>query len=346
MQNSQRIQAFSVLGNNLESFIQDFNNENPSAAQAEFNQKIYLAQSHNAWFDVDNQLFAIDSWAKSLRVDNLNHWLNKYNQPAIKNKKNIGIVTAGNIPMVGFHDILTVILSGNKAQVKLSSHDKILIPYIFDLLIGIEPKFKNQIEFVEKLTNYDAVIATGSDNTARYFENYFQNVPHLIRKNRTSVAVLNGDETQEELQGLAQDMLQYYGMGCRNVTKLYLPYNYDLNQIFKPLFPWKNVINHHKYANNYDYYKAIFLMKNDPIVENGFLLMKEDKGLFSPISTIYYEYYSDESDVLNHLKNVADQIQCVVGNGQNQVPFGKAQSPELWDYADGVDTMQWLINLS
>lgn len=344
MQISQRIDAFSVLANNLESFVQHFHQDSQSPSQLEFNQKIQLAKAKNGWFDIQNQLFAIDSWAKALQKDSLEKWLNAY-QLKTENPKTIGIVTAGNIPMVGFHDILSVIMTGNIAQIKLSSNDNVLIPYILNFISEIEPALQEQFNFVDKLENYDAVIATGSDNTARYFESYFADVPHLIRKNRTSVAVLQGLESTEELKGLAQDILQYYGMGCRNVTKLFLPKNYDLNLIFEPLYAWKDVINHHKYANNYDYHKAIYMMKEEPLLENGFLLMKEDEGLFSPISVVFYEYYESLNQVEEKLNANQEKIQCIIGKEANQIPFGKAQNPQLWDYADNVDTVKWLLNL-
>lgn len=338
---SQRIKAFSTLGLNLESFVNNFSEYSTDETQEMFHQKIRQAKAKNGWFDSESQLFAFKSWTNALQQKNLEKWTSSYNFTD-STPKTVGIITAGNIPMVGFHDILSVLMSGHIAQIKLSSNDNILIPFILDLLIEIEPIFKDKVQIVEKLTNFDAVIATGSDNTARYFESYFKNVPCLIRKNRTSVAVLNGDETEGELKGLAKDILQYYGLGCRNVTKLYLPKGYDLNQIFKPLFDWKNVINHHKYANNYDYHKAIYMMKDVSLIENGFLLMKEDNAFFSPISTVFYEYYENIETVNATLTEKQDKIQCIVGNNKNLIPFGKAQTPELWDYADNIDTLAWL----
>ena len=345
MQISETIQAFSTLGNYFENFVANYNSPDPDFSQTEFNSVLHQAKVKNSWFDIDNQLFAFKSWASALREENLKNWTSNYNFPADNPVKKIGIITAGNIPLVGFHDILSVLIGGNSAQIKLSSNDNVLIPYALHLLSEIEPEFSRSYEIVDKLKDYDAVIATGSDNTARYFESYFKHVPHIIRKNRTSVAVLTGNETGNELEGLAQDIMQYYGLGCRNVTKLYLPEGYDLDQIFGSVFGWKEVINHHKYANNYDYHKAVFLMKNDKVTENGFLLLKEDPSLFSPISTVYYEYYKNDEDLKQKLSQNREKIQCTVGNSKDHIPFGKAQSPELWDYADGVDTLDWIINL-
>lgn len=345
MQISKRIESFSALGNYLESFVNNFGTSDPSAAQVEFEQALQLAKAKNAWFTIDNQLYAIKSWCEALSSNNLKKWLDTYN---FKDNipKTIGIVAAGNIPMVGFHDILSVMISGHKAQVKLSSKDDILIPFILHILFDIEPRFKEQYQSVEKLVDYNAVIATGSDNTARYFESYFKDVPHLIRRNRTSVAVLDGHESDEELAGLAHDMLQYFGLGCRNITKLFLPKDYDLDRIFEHLYSFKDIINHHKYANNYDYHRTIYLMKQIPILENGFVILNENQDFFSPIACVSYEFYENKTDLEEHLQNNSEKIQCVVSNDKNGIPFGHAQQPQLWDYADNVDTLAWINNLN
>ena len=341
MQTSNRIQAFSELGTYLKLFVQAYEQENPNESQQKFNETLQIAKAKNSWFTIENQLFALESWAKALTKNNLEKWVEPYDLE-VEKVKIIGLVAAGNITLVGFHDILTVLMSGNKVQVKLSSKDEVLIPYLMDLLFEIQPEFKNYYELVEKLENYDAVIATGSDNTARYFESYFKHVPHLIRKNRTSVAILDGSETKEDLEALAKDMLQYFGLGCRNVTKIYIPKNYDLDKIFNALFPWKDIIHHHKYANNYDYFSTIYLMKSIPILENGFVLFKQDDGLFSPISTILYEYYQDKGKVKELLAENESKIQCIISNDEEHVGWGEAQQPQLWDYADNVDTLEWL----
>lgn len=346
MQKSKSLIAFSTLSNYLDSFVKNYDQSDPSEAQIEFNEVLALAKAKNQWFTIENQLYAISSWAKALEKNNLEKWLNAYPLPQNVKPKRIGIVTAGNIPLVGFHDILCVLISGNFALIKLSSNDNVLIRYVLNLLVDIDAGFEDQFEFVEQLKNYDAVIATGSDNTARYFESYFDKVPHIIRKNRTSVAVIKGDESEEDLKALSEDILRHFGLGCRNVTKLLVPASYDLNTIFKALFPWSQIINHHKYANNYDYHKAIFLMKGLDFVENGFVLVKKDTSLFSPISSIYYQEYENLDEVESFLNEHQNKIQCVVGNGENRIPFGKAQQPDLWDYADNIDTMQWLINLN
>lgn len=256
---------------------------------------------------------------------------------------------AGNIPLVGFHDLLSVLITGNKALVKLASNDKKILPILIQYLIKIEPEFCNMVEFTEeKLTNFDAVIATGSNNSARYFEYYFGKYPHIIRKNRNSVAVLTGNETQEELALLGKDIFQYFGLGCRSVSKIFVPRNYNFELFFKAVYPYSNLLDYKKYSNNYDYNKAVYLMSLFPILDNGFLLLKEDFSYTSPIATLFYEYYDSLQELINKLAADKDQLQCIVSNEMilNSIPFGSTQSPDLWDYADGIDTIDFLLKLT
>ena len=239
-------------------------------------------------------------------------------------------------------------LSGNKALAKLSSNDKLLLPFLSKYLIRQEPSLADRIEFVDgRLENFDAVIATGSNNTSRYFEHYFGKKPNIIRKNRNSVAVLSGNETEDELRALGEDIFRYYGLGCRNVSKIYVPKDYNFEKLFNALFHYKDIIHQHKYANNYDYNKAVYLMSEFKILDNGFLVLKEDNGLSSPISALFYSFYEDETSLKKELEELDEQIQCVVSNGivENQVNFGQTQRPGLNDYADGIDTMEFLLKL-
>jgi hypothetical protein len=289
----------------------------------------------------------VQSWAKALTEDNLSKWLSNYTFTE-KTPKTVALILAGNIPLVGFHDFVSVIISGNKALVKLSSNDQKLLPLLSKYLIAIDERLKNYIEFTEgKLENFDAVIATGSNNTARYFEYYFKDKPSIIRKNRNSVAVLSGKETREELELLGEDIFRYFGLGCRNVSKLFVPVGYDFDPFFNAIYNQKCVIEYEKYANNYDYNKAVFLMSLYKILDNGFLTIKEDESYSSPISSVFYEYYESIDSVKNKLQLDSEKIQCIVSNGliENSIPFGKTQQPELWDYADGVDTLEFLLSL-
>jgi hypothetical protein len=312
-----------------------------------FRDLLELSQSHNGWFTPEQVYFAARSWAKALTEGNLNQWLSKY--PAnTGTPKTIGLILAGNIPLVGFHDFLSVLISGHKALVKMSSNDQHLLQFLADYLVSVEPKLSGYITFTDgKLENFDAIIATGSNNTARYFEFYFKDKPSIIRKNRNSVAVLNGTETHDELVGLGEDIFRYFGLGCRNVSKLFLPKGYDFEAFFKAMYEYKDVIFYEKYSNNYDYNKAVFLMSNFKLLDNEFLTLKEDTSYASPISSVFYEYYDDIADVQKRLENEAGQIQCVVSNGlvPGSIPFGKTQQPELWDYADNVDTLEFLMAL-
>ncbi len=313
-----------------------------------------IKHSHekNSWFTKENVLFALNSWAKALEPDKVDKWLDSYTYNYIK-PKTVGVIMAGNIPMVGFHDFISVLMSGHKIKAKLSSNDKQLLPILAKFLGYDNPKFKDYIEFTDgKLHNIDAVIATGSNNTARYFEYYFGKYPNIIRKNRNSVAVLTGKETKKEMEGLADDIMRYFGLGCRNVSKIFVPQNYDFNKIFLALMKYKDLINYQKYANNYDYNKAVYLMSVDAhirnsLMDNGLILLKEDTNYSSPIGTIFYEFYTNLADVKKILEKDKDKIQAIVSNEKikRSIPFGTSQQPELWDYADGVDTMRFLLNL-
>jgi hypothetical protein len=250
---------------------------------------------------------------------------------------------AGNIPLVGFHDFLSVLMSGNIAVIKLSSDDNRLLPVLIEMLLLLQPELDERIFIVDRIKNIDAVIATGSNNSARYFEKYFGHLPNIIRKNRTSVAVLNGNETETDLMELGKDLFTYFGLGCRNVSHVMIPHDFDLDRLFKAIVDYGDIINHHKYANNYDYYKAIYLLNREEFMENGFVLTKETKVLFAPISVINYQRYTTKSEVVDFIGDYREEIQVVVG--LDFLPFGKAQSPTLTDYADGVDTMAFLTKL-
>ncbi len=343
---------FVELGKFLSQFSNDNNQQND---QVKFNDLFFnsfidliaLSQSHNNWFTPDNVHFSISSWSEALTEKNLNQWLSAYSFTE-KEPKNVGLILAGNIPLVGFHDFLSVLISGNNVLVKTSSKDDYLIKFLTKYLIALDNRFNEKITFVEgKLENFDAVIATGSNNTARYFEYYFKNKPSIIRKSRNSVAVLTGNETPEEMTLLSEDVFRYFGLGCRNVSKIFVPKNYNFDAFFNGMYAQKDVIYYEKYANNYDYNKAVFLMSNFQLLDNEFLTIKEDISHASPISSVFYEYYEDINEIKTRLNQDSEIIQCVVSNGiiENSVYFGNTQKPNLWDYADNVDTLDFLNNL-
>ncbi len=339
-------QAFTKLGDFLKYFY-EAGPQTENKAFNEFESVIARAQQQNAWFTQVNIKFALIQWAKLLTKAQLTDWLSLYPLEE-KKTKCVAIIMAGNIPLVGFHDFLSVLITGNKAICKLSSNDKVLLPFIAKQLVEIEPLLDDRIDFIEgKLEQFDAVIATGSNNTSRYFEYYFGKGPNIIRKNRTSVAVLSGNESTSQLERLGDDIFNYYGLGCRNVSKVFVPKEYNFETFFESLFKHKHVIEHHKYANNYDYNKAVYLMSDFKILDNGFMILKEDNSLYSPISVIFYEYYSSIEELKKLLDSQKERIQCVVSSlgYKNEVSFGQTQSPELNDYADGVDTIQFLTEL-
>lgn len=348
----QRLRAFASLGDFLSQFEKaDTPRSNHPANQDfydAFAMQIKRSKESNGWFTEDNVRHSLYSWSKILTESNLNSWIKPYNLSDIAEKK-IGIITAGNIPLVGFHDFLSVLVSGHSVEVKQSSSDKYLLPLIAHFLKAQSEAFSSAIHFAQdQLSNFDAVIATGSNNTAKHFEYYFGKYPNLIRRNRNSIAVLDGTESPEELKGLGEDVFRYFGLGCRSVAKLFVPKGYDFDLFFKEIFSYKDLIDYDKYRNNYDYNKAVYLMSQFKLLENGFLMLKEDPNYASPIATLFYEYY-DSSDALQEkLQQDQEQIQCIVGQKASNsayISFGQTQKPGLTDYADGVDTMAFLSNL-
>ncbi|MGO4905227.1 acyl-CoA reductase [Flavobacterium sp. W20_MBD1_R3] len=344
--------VFVELGKFLSQFSENNTSKNPAVLNNDtffdaFIDLIQLSQSHNGWYTPENVYFSMRSWAEALTAENLNEWLSPYDIP-IQEPKKVALILAGNIPLVGFHDFLSVLITGNSVMVKTSSNDQHLLPFLAKYIIAVEPELTQNITFVAgKLENFDAVIATGSNNTARYFEYYFKDKPSIIRKSRNSVAVLTGNESKEQLTALGEDIFRYFGLGCRNVSKLFVPKGYSFVPFFEAIFVYQDVIHYEKYANNYDYNKAVFLMSNFKLLDNGFLTLKEDQSHASPISSVFYEFYEDINDLKTRLQSESDQIQCVVADStiENNVHFGQTQNPLLWNYADNTDTISFLLTI-
>ncbi|MCF4101730.1 acyl-CoA reductase [Gillisia sp. M10.2A] len=344
-----RTSHFIKLGN----FLRQFNrNEIIRNDDVPFNDRFFDALTeqidraihYNGWFTPENVLFSLEQWSNALTEENLTKWLTPYSFRG-DTPKTVGVVMAGNIPLVGFHDFLSVLISGNKVLIKQSSNDQKILPILANYLIALEPEYKNRIMFTEgRLENFDAVIATGSNNTARYFEYYFSKSPSIIRKNRNSVAILTGQETTKELEALGEDIFRYFGLGCRNVSKLYVPEGYDFDAFYKAMQPWEHLLLHAKYANNYDYNKAVYLMSEFKILDNGFLTLKEDSSFGSPIATLFYQTYNNAESLSKELEENSENLQCVISNNSHVhgLSFGSSQHPQLWDYADNVDTLAFL----
>ncbi len=332
----ERIAAFSALGNQLERLGMD-------------ERKIIFkkAREKNPWFVDENIQLAFDGISIFLEREKLRSWAAKY--PIEKrDSKTVGVAMAGNIPLVGFHDYLCILLAGHRAQIKLSGQDAELLPFVHAILTRIEPRFADFVTFYERLHHYDAAIATGSDNSGRYFSYYFKNVPHIIRKNRSSCAILLGGETNAELEELGNDTFHYFGLGCRNVSKLYIPEEYDLIPLLREWEKFTPVVHHNKYANNYNYQRSIHLTNLKHFYDNGVILLIESDKLVSPISVLFYERYSDQEDLRNRVALHNEKLQCILsakGWFKGSIEFGKAQKPELEDYADNVDTMKFLATL-
>lgn len=347
----QRQQAFVQLGKTLSSLASasTWPGFECGLTENEWNEAQHLIETlhtYNGWFTPQNIRNAMAAWANSLNEEEMNAWLASY--PKLQNlegNKTIAIICAGNIPMVGFHDILCVLLSGNKALIKLAQDDNKLIPLVLQWLQNASTLFENKITYATgKLEHFHGVIATGSNNTGRYFQQYFGAYPHIIRKNRTSVAFIDGTESEEELAELGKDIFAYFGLGCRNVTKLFIPQDFDLDRFFKAIYSFHPIAMHNKYANNYDYNKAVWLLNQEDLLENGFLILKkDDHNLTCPTASLYYQRYATSQEVQTILTERKEEIQCVVGHGY--IPFGGAQSPKLHDYADGVDTIAFIEQL-
>jgi hypothetical protein len=338
MKIQERIDAFAKLG----AVIRDSLSGKETKKASGFNELIQNQHLLNPWFTPANVTSAVQAIAAELTAGNLTKWTNIY--PELQHETipvKAGIIMAGNIPLAGFHDFLSVLISGNRLIAKTSSKDSELIVKIADILCSIEPRFREYIEFTgEQLSDFDVIIATGSNNSSRYFDHYFGRYPNIIRKNRNSIAFIEGNETDAELKNLGADIFSYFGLGCRNVSKIYLPEGYDPSIAARKWETYSGLINHFKYANNYDFSKAVYIVNKENFLDTGYLLMKEDYGLSSPVAVLYYEYYASVSAFQQKTETLKDKIQCVVGH--DHVPFGKAQSPHLWDYADGIDTLEFL----
>ena len=328
----KRIDLLARLGNYMLS------------ADEEWHEAKEKASLENTWFTPQFVDLSVNNIARSfLCKSNLDSWSIQYKLPQEnKNPRIVGIVMAGNIPLVGFHDLLCVFISGHKALIKPSSKDEKLVKHLAKKLIEWDPEIDSLIQFSERLKNCEAYIATGSNNSSRYFEYYFGKYPNIIRRNRTSVAILTGKEKNEVLEKLADDVYQYFGLGCRNVTKIYVPTGYDFVPLLAAFKKYNHLADHSKYRNNYDYHLAIHILNNRFYMSNNSIMLVEDVSVFSPISQLNFEYYEDKEELISSLK-IRTDLQCIIGNGF--LDFGSAQSPSVTDYADGVDTLKFLASL-
>jgi len=351
----QRIEAFVKLGRYLAMAAADNTSgdltEHSGLLQNLIESKS-VASAHNPWFIAENISYSLQTWADALTEENLREWLAPYDDAlmSINEPRTIAVIMAGNIPLVGFHDFLSVLITGNRFLGKLSSDDAYLLPAAAGLLTAIEPMFESCISFTtEKLTSFDAVIATGSNNTSRYFEYYFSHYPHIIRRNRNGIAVLIGEESTAEMQNLSHDIFRYFGLGCRNVSMICVPHGYDfapLVEAFRQQYSQLNM--YHKYMNNYTYQRAILLLNNIPFIDGGFFLITENSSIISPVSVIHYYTYNSIDSLQKQFETEDDNIQCIISNQSDfkrNVPLGKSQQPELWDYADGIDTLNFLTGI-
>jgi len=331
----KRIHTFCALGKRLQHLSAD-----------ELASLVDKIKSENAWFTPESIEMALNGIITMLDESKLKIWLSNYKLPELNTPKTVALIMAGNIPLVGFHDLLCVLISGHHAQVKPSSKDSASFQFIVRELIALDPDMQTKITATDRLKDFDAVIATGSDNSSRYFDYYFGKYPNIIRRNRTSCAVLTGNETENDFRALAKDVFSYFGLGCRNVSKLYVPTGYDFSALLDSWEMFSEIRHHHKYTNNYDYQKSIMLVNSVPFLDNGFVMITQSEKTVSPISVLHYEYYTNQQELETKIASVRDKLQCIVGSSlPATIPFGQAQFPELWDYADGVDTLKFLLTL-
>lgn len=322
----QRIFAFQQLGKELREMM-----DAKSAAWLDIQAR---AEQENGWFIPEYSEQALREIAGWLEVSTLEGFARKYTVED-ESPKWVGLILAGNIPAVGFHDLMCVLLSGHKALVKTSSTDSVLPRFLLDRLIDIEAEFKSVIEYREgQMTGAEAYISTGSNNSARYFEHYFGKYPNIIRRNRHGIAVLDAQATEQDIRSLGKDVFTFFGLGCRNVSKLYLPEGFDVDRLYSVWLEYEWLIDHKKYYNNYHYHRTIYLLNKDVFFDNGFLILKEDSSLASPIGALHFEYYKDEPRIPD------EEVQCRLGAGG--LDYGSSQGPGISDFADGVDTMAFL----
>ncbi len=297
----------------------------------------------NKWFTQQFVDLALKNISEQfLDRNKLEEWIQVYHLDNNISAKNIGIVMAGNIPLVGFHDFLCTFISGHEQKIKLSEKDDVLFPYILNKLSQWKPEISEAVEFADMLKECDAFIATGSNNSARYFNYYFGKYPSIIRQNKTSIGILTGKETENELELMADDIHTYFGLGCRNITSIYVPKDYDFIGLLNSFKKYSYFSNHTKYKNNYDYSLALLIMNNKKYMANESVILFESENIFSPVSQLHYSFYDDINIVSEYLRNNKD-VQCICGDGE--IAFGEAQEPKLKDYADGIDTMQFLLGL-
>ena len=334
-----RIEAFSELGGILRKTVDRIKGE----CNDVLNHIIDNQYTINPWFTPENVRMAVKAIADELTYDNLVSWTGRY--PELENtfpSATVGVVMAGNIPLVGFHDFLCVLMAGQRILVKTSSKDPELIVCLSDILKDINGEFGSMISFAGGIiSGFDAFIATGSNNSSRYFEYYFGRYPGIIRKNRNSVAIVDDTISENEAVALGKDIFSYFGLGCRNVSKIYIPEGFDLNRLHSRWNEFAGIIKHPKYANNYDFHKAVLLINKKKFIDTGYLIMQESPGLSTPVAVLNYEYYRSPDKVKKILKDQSERIQCITGTGA--IPFGMAQRPALWDYADGTDTLEFIL---
>lgn len=339
MKTEERVKAMITWGQAIGAMTDELGG-NDAAADSPAQFMMAQARAQNPWFTRENILSALKGIVFMLQEENLNKWVSKYVLNDVQ-PKTIGVIMAGNIPAAGFHDALSVLVSGHRLMMKCASDDKVILPFLLDILVAIEPRFSSQYQIVERLQSMDAVIATGSNNSARYFDYYFGKYPHIIRKNRNSLAILNGSESAAELSDLGGAIFTYFGMGCRSISHLLVPKGYQFNGFFESMQQYGDtVMQHTRFMHNFDYHNALYLLNSEKFLTNNFLILRESPVLSTPVSVLHYSYYNSDEEAMEYISMHEYEIQCVMG--KHGIPFAEAQLPAPWNYPDNVDVMEFL----
>jgi len=350
MELQERLAGLADLSHFLDEYLAQPDNPLTDTTRS-MDQAVSKAEEENSWFTRPNLIFALSEISRVLKKPYLERWISEYDSKDLAPSRlaKVGVVMAGNLPLVGMHDFMAVLVSGHIFKGKLSSRDTKLLPYLSEQLIRMNPGFEDLIQFTEEsIGDCDAIIATGSNNTYRYFDYYFSHRPHIFRKNRNGIAVLSGQESPADLERLSDDLFMYFGLGCRSVSKIFVPEGYNFDKFFGAIEKYRHLEDHNKYKNNYDYQRSIHLLNKIPHLDNGFLIVKEEQSEASPIATLHYESYASRDELSLKISPDDDSIQCVVSHQALHVPVldpGSSQKPDLWDYADNVDTLNFLLNL-
>ena len=335
------IKNFSTLGRSVENALQSAYNN--TLLDRAFEDSLRL----NPLFTINMQHEALKIICKKfLNINCLHNWLTPYKELLFERESTVGIVMAGNLPLVGFHDFLVTMASGSRAQIKLSGKDR-LLPALFEMLCEINPYWRARVAFTEHLPeNIDLLIATGGEEASKFFKSEYDEIPKIVRSSRSSIAILKGDETIDELRRLSDDIFLYYGMGCRSVSTLLVPFGYTFELLIEAFKNKENAITSEDYLSAYRYQKALAAMNKSGYSDGGFYILREHSSFPPPMGVLNVLTYRNVDQINEFIDSNKLHLQCVVNRKFNNsnIEFGEAQYPSLDEYADGVNSLEFLLN--